>query len=217
MMEPRKMCRSLFFLCTLSIGACKSAPAEEPAESVASEPQLVFSDDFERSEFGDSWETASDTWRLEEGWVVGGGARNDGLWLTAALPDQVRLSFDAQALSEEGDLKFEIFTDGSTHQTGYVGIFGGWDNRLNIIARLDEHGDDRLVGAEGQHVEVGKTYRFQIERTDNRVRWSIDGQDFITFDDAEPLRGAGHEHFGFNDWESPVRFDNIEVWDLAPE
>ncbi|MFT6398882.1 MAG: hypothetical protein ACJAYU_003644 [Bradymonadia bacterium] len=178
---------------------------------------LVFSDDFERPDFGDSWQTTSATWKIEEGWVMGGGARNEGMWLSSALPAQVRLSFDAQALSEEGDLKFEMFADGTTHQSGYVGIFGGWDNRLNIIARLDEHGDDRLVGAEGQHVEVGKTYRFQIERTDNRMRWSIDGVDFITFDDSDPLTGAGHAYFGFNNWESPVRFDNVEVWDLAPE
>ena len=213
----RKMARSAIVAASLAVaaGSCnRSAPAEEPAEV---EPVLVFSDDFERESFGEDWFAASETWTIQDGWVVGANARNEGLWLQVPLPEDVRLSFDAKALGEEGDLKFEIFTDGRTHQSGYVGIFGGWDNRLNIIARLDEHGDDRLVGAEGQHVEVDRVYRFEIERTGAEVIWRIDGADFITFDDAEPLTGEGHQFFGFNDWESPVRFDNVEVWDLSPE
>jgi hypothetical protein len=181
------------------------------------DPILVFSDDFERGLLGESWLALSDTWSLQDGWVVGGGARNEGLWLQVPLPADVRLSFDAKALGDEGDLKFEIFTDGRTHQSGYVGIFGGWDNRLNIIARLDEHGANRRVGAEGRHVEVDRVYRFEIERTDSRVIWRVDGEEFIVFDDDAPLAGDGHRFFGFNDWESPVRFDNIEVWDLSPE
>lgn len=202
-------------LAALTVGCNRSAPAESEAETA--EPRLVFSDDFERDAFGENWLAASDTWRLEGGEVVGAGARNEGLWLKVPLPDDVRISFDARALSEEGDLKFEIFTDGRTHQSGYVGIFGGWDNRLNIIARLDEHGDDRLIGAEGRHVEVDRTYRFEIERTGSDVIWRVDGEHFMTFEDAEPLVGDDHRFFGFNDWESPVRFDNVEVWDLAGE
>jgi hypothetical protein len=29
-------------------------------------------------------------------------------------------------------------------------------------------------------------------------------------DDA-PLRGAGHDHFAFNNWEAPVFFDNLRI------
>lgn len=198
----------------VAVASCNRGAAPEPE---LAEPRLVFSDDFERETFGENWLTASDMWTIEAGEVVVANARNEGLWLQFPLPNDVRVSFDARALSEEGDLKFEVFTDGRTHQSGYVGIFGGWDNRLNIIARLDEHGDDRLVGAEGHQVEVDRTYRFEIERTGSDVVWRVDGEHFITFEDAEPLVGVGHQFFGFNDWESPVRFDNVEVWDLSPE
>ena len=211
------MTRSVLFAATvvaIASSCSRGTPAEAPPEA---EPVLVFSDDFERASFGEEWLAVSDTWTIDDGWVAGGNAHNDGLWLQVPLPDDVRLSFDAKALGEQGDLKFEIFTDGRTHQSGYVGIFGGWDNQLNIVARLDEHGDDRLIGAGGQHVEVGRVYRFEIERTDSRVIWRVDGTEFIVFDDGEPLVGDGHRHFGFNDWESPVRFDNVEVWDLSPE
>ena len=30
------------------------------------------------------------------------------------------------------------------------------------------------------------------------------------FTDPEPLSGPGHDHFGFNDWEVPVCFDNVK-------
>lgn len=199
-----------------SVVGCRGGTSESTPEAPQAEPRLVFSDDFERDTFGESWRTASDTWSLVDGEVSVAGARNEGLWLTVPLPEDVRIEFTARALAPEGDLKFEVFTDGAAHQSGYVGIFGGWDNRLNIIARLDEHGDDRLVGADGVHVEVGRDYTFRIERTDHRVRWSIDGEPFLTYDDPAPLTGEGHQFFGFNDWESPVRFDDVRVWDLSP-
>lgn len=201
--------------CAAGCNRSESTESAAPA-SLDVEPRLVFSDDFERDTFGDSWRTASDAWSLVDGEVAVAGARNEGLWLTEPLPEDVRIEFTARALAPEGDLKFEVFTDGAAHQSGYVGIFGGWDNRLNIIARLDEHGDDRLVGADGVQVEVGRDYVFRIERTDHRVRWSIDGEPFLTYDDPEPLTGDGHQYFGFNDWESPVRFDDVRVWDLSP-
>ncbi len=198
-------------------GGCRGGGTEPPPTSPepAAEPVPVFSDDFDGSELSEHWSTTSDAWRIEDGWVTVAGARNEGLWLDVPLPDAVRITFLARGDSPEGDIKFEVFTDGRTHQTGYIGIFGGWDNRLNIIARLDEHGDDRLVGAHGRQVEPGRTYRMAVERNDARVRWYVDDELFIEFDDPDPLRGSDHAHFGFNDWESPVRFDDVRVYDLG--
>ena len=31
---------------------------------------------------------------------------------------------------------------------------------------------------------------------------------------AAPLAGVGHDHFGFNDWEAKVCFDNVRVTPL---
>ena len=33
--------------------------------------------------------------------------------------------------------------------------------------------------------------------------------------DPEPLRGEGHEYFAFNDWETPVCFDNLVIHPLG--
>lgn len=176
---------------------------------------LVFEDAFEGSAIGPDWRAQGGAWSIESGWLAVAEARNDALWLQRALPERVRIEFDAKSLSDDGDLKFEVFGDGLNHQSGYVAIFGGWRNSLNIIARLDEHGDDRLVGQDGVRVTRDQVYRMALVRTDARVRWFVDGQPFLTFDDPEPLVGESHDHFGFNDWSVPLRFDNVRVFDLG--
>jgi hypothetical protein len=86
-------------------------------------------------------------WTLSEGQVHSKGTQNKALWLKTPLPDKVRVEFDAVSHSPDGDIKVEIFGDGREHESGYVLIFGGWRNKINAIARLDEHGEDRKVGA----------------------------------------------------------------------
>jgi hypothetical protein len=176
---------------------------------------LVFDDSFERDVIGDDWSAEGSSWSIEDGWVAVERAENDALWLGFELPDRVRIEFDVKTLSDVGDIKFEVFGDGATHQSGYVGIFGGWSNTVNTIARLDEHGSDRLEGQTGVQVEEGRAYHMSVIRTDNRMRWFVDGEEFLVFDDAAPLVGEGHQHFAFNDWHVPLRFDNVQVYDLS--
>jgi hypothetical protein len=177
--------------------------------------RLVFADDFERESLGENWTAQGQAWSIRDGQVFVADARNDALWLQYELPEEVRVELEATAESPEGDLKFEIFGDGRTHESGYVMIYGGWRNSTTCIARLDEHGEDRLDAAQHVPVEVGRPYRMAVVRTDARVRWYIDGALVLSFDDAEPLRGPEHAHFAFNDWAAPVRFDNVRVYDLS--
>jgi hypothetical protein len=54
-----------------------------------------------------------------------------------------------------------------------------------------------------------------VERTDGKtVKWSVNGLEYLTFPDQLPLAGMGHDHFGFNDWETKVCFDNVKVTPL---
>ncbi|WNG60637.1 hypothetical protein F0U59_42465 [Archangium gephyra] len=79
-------------------------------------------------------------WRVVNGQLLSPGVRNNPLWLQAKLPRDVAVEFDVRSQSPEGDIKVEIFGDGSDHASGYILIHGGWNNSLSIIARLDEHG-----------------------------------------------------------------------------
>jgi hypothetical protein len=207
------------------LSACDSSSAEKKAagssssSSAAPSGELVFSDDFEDGTFRPEWrrgegENGVGKWAVEEGAVVGVDIKNDPLWLDQPLPEKVRVEFDVTALSPVGDIKIEVFGDGNKHESGYILIFGGWKNSLDVIARLDEHGQDRK-SRETHGVMPGHTYTMAIERTGPTLNWFVNGEHFMAYDDQEPLTGDGHRHFAFNIWSAPVKFDNVKVYDLS--
>jgi len=129
----------------------------------------------------------------------------------------VVIEFDAQSGSADGDIKVEVFGDGvskaettSYTATSYVVIFGGWHNTMNVIARLDEHAADRVVGP-ALKVEPGRTYHMKIERRGATIRAWADDQLIGSLTDPHPLSGVGHDHFAFNNWSAPLTFDNLRI------
>jgi len=176
-----------------------------------------FQDDFERSELGAHWNNTGGPYRIEAGKLKVAGARNKPLWLRRSLPHDVSIEIDAQSDSPDGDIKLEIFGDGvskaetvSYTATSYVVIFGGWHNAMNVLARLNEHGDDRVVGPTYK-VVPGRTYHMKIERRGATIKAWADGQELGSMTDPEPLAGVGHDHFGLNNWMVPLTFDNLRI------
>jgi hypothetical protein len=177
-----------------------------------------FEDDFERTELGDAWRSTGGNYRIVDGVLEVEGARNHTLWLRRRLPPKVEVRFDAWSETEEGDIKCELFGDGHSTSTGegaytatgYVFVLGGWGNKLSIIARMDEHGDDRKT-TRSLEVEPGRKYAWRIRSDGHEISWWIDGKIFLKYDDPDPLHGRGHEYFGFNNWEAPVSFDNLII------
>ncbi len=211
---------ALVFVALGLIANCKSREISTPAPTQGlSGGKLVFEDDFANDELGDSWhrgsgESGKGAWTVENGGVEGSALRNDPLWLTKPLPEAVRVEFEAQAKTEVGDLKVEIFGDGENHASGYVLIFGGWNNKLDVIARLDEHGDDRKA-RNSKGVEVDRVYKMAVIRTSSGVlRWYVDGEEFMTYQDSSPLKGGEHQYFAFSNWDAPVRFSKVRIYEL---
>lgn len=179
-----------------------------------------FYDDFERAELGSDYEKTGGNWRIDNGVLRVRGAKNHPLWLLRTLPRDVRVELDVRSESAAGDIKVELFGDGASHATqdryvgtGYVIIFGGWGNTKNVLARMDEHGADRVVGPP-RTVEPGHSYHFRIERIGGTLNVWVDDQLLVSMDDPEPLHGRGHDHFAFNNWQSDLRFDNLRVTPL---
>ena len=187
---------------------------------------LVFSADFDGGDL-DGWNQGDPDagwkkgdWTIRDGRLHGEKIHNAALWLSRELPSKVRIEFDARALSEKGDVKCEVFGDGRTHQSGYILIHGGWDNRITTLARQDEHGEDRKEdnrdcarrGSRPACVEPNLDYHWVIERTGDDVRWFVDGRLLLVYRDPHPVQGA---HFAFNNWEAPVSFDNLKIFDLS--
>ena len=181
----------------------------------------VFSEDFSGQTLGPLWsrgvgEGGKGQWRVESGALVAQDIKNDPLWLKRPLPPHARVEFEATSLSDEGDLKFEIFGDGVNHSSGYVVIFGGWKNALDVIARLDEHGQDRLARPSIK-VKPRQVHKLALERDEQGMRFYVDGKLVLTYNDPAPLKGASHQYFAFNDWTAPVRFDNLKVYERQPK
>jgi hypothetical protein len=193
--------------------------------------RVPFSDDFSRPSLGASYRATSEAWRIDAGRLCVRGAHNHPLWVLWPLPTNARIEFDAEAASDDGDIKVEAWGDGRSaattvsysHATSYVFILGGWKNSLHALARLDEHGRGRAelrVDPEANDprrapVEAGRTYHFVLERRNGHaVRFLVDDNEILTFYDDEPLAGESHAHFAFNDWESPVCFDNLTIFPL---
>lgn len=211
----------------LTVSGLVWARYQQPATPAAS-GTLVFSDDFERADVGADYAPAkadlgwtAGTWQIEGGRLKGADIHNATLWLQRPLPEKVRIELDVRAESPKGDLKVESFGDGQTHQSGYIFIYGGWNNSIITLARQDEHAEERKVDNRpcmqprgGRRcVEPGLDYHWVIERTDDEVRWYVDGRLLLTYPDSAPLQGR---HFGFGNWEAPTTFDNLKIYDLSP-
>lgn len=202
--------RAIPTLALLLAGAC--TPQGDPAIGPDG-----FQDDFDRESLGDVWHNTGGRYQLRDGWLNVRGARNRPLWLRRRLPRDVRIEFDVRSESPAGDIKVEVFGDGSSRATSesytatsYVIIFGGWNNTINAIARMNEHGDDRAVGPR-RPVEMSRVYHLRIERQGNRITAWADDVELAHMDDPEPLFGRGHDHFAFNDWDADLWFDNLRI------
>jgi len=187
----------------------------------AKDPAIAgpFRDDFERAELGPSWNATSPQYHVAAGKLSVSAAYNHPAWLRRKLPRDVVIELDAVSRSPAGDLKLELYGDGesfdpdkgSYSSTGYVLIFGGWHNSLSVICRNNEHDDGRKAQRADMRVEPGRTYHYTITRKGGALDWRIDGQPFLSWTDADPLAGAGHEYLAVDDWEADVSFDNLDI------
>jgi len=224
---PRGLSALWLFGCVPQDGWGESAAEASRAAPV----NAPWTDNYERASVGPSYRATSSAWRVEQGRLCAHGSRNHPLWLLSPLPENVRIEFDAESATAEGDIKVEVFGDGRsfaqttayTGATSYLMIFGGWRNQLHVLSRLNEHDPRRLErrlvkGArepELRPLRARQSYHFKIERTAGKIlRVWLDGALLFTFTDSDPLRGAEHRHFGFNNWEARVCFDNLKITPL---
>lgn len=188
--------------------ALSNLPAAQPMDDDG------YVDNFDRAELGADWLTEGREFRIKDGKLVTRGTGNRGLWLRRTLPRDVRIEFTARAEGNAADIKLEVFGDGKSRSptSGYIVIFGGWANTLNVIARRDER-LDRVIGPP-LAVKAGHTYRMRIERKGKVIEAYADDVLLARYEDAAPLEGEGHEFFAFNGWQSEIWYDDLRITPL---
>ena len=203
-------------LASAALVGCQEVPRTYSTR--AADGEIIFEDHFEGDTISNAWNaTHPEGVRVENGVLKLSDLQNRPLWLAQSLPDEVRIEFDTWATTEEGDVKVELAGDGTSVATsmnyvatGYVLVFGGWNNTLNAICRQREHGRDRQTTTEPK-VEPGRRYHWTITRSGGELRWELDGEELLVFEDSQPLRGDGHDHFAFSGWEAETHFDNLVI------
>lgn len=184
-------------------------------------PQITepFAEDFDRPELGPMWNNTGADWKPQGGRLAVQGAKNHPLWLRQRLPQDVVVEVDAMSKSPEGDLKIELYGDGVAFDpdqgrydnTGYIFVFGGWQNSLSIIGRLGEHDAEVKASRSEPRVEPGRVYHWVITKKGGKLDWQIDGRPFLSWEDPAPLAGPRHEYLAFGNWSTDVTYDNLRI------
>jgi len=191
-----------------------------------------FTDTFEREAIGADYSNTGGPYQLDRGRLVFSNAHNHPLWLKRRLPDDVRLDVDVTPASADGDVKIELYGDGRSYEadeavqkdvqytdTGYLFIFGGWHNHVSTLVKMSEHAwqyDKTVPRRTDVRAQANRTYHWTIFRRGGHLAWFMDGTPFLAWDDSTPLRGKGHDHFGFTGWENGATFDNLRIAPLGP-
>ncbi len=218
----------------------KAAPAPKkmaaaPPCNAKDDPALtaVYENNFESPDLpAEVWNSTSyGAYVVKSGRVCTSKPKNHPLWLRRKLPTNVRVEFDATPLTNNADVKAELFGDGCMFDvegkdylsTGYVGVLGAHNNTEHWLARLYEHGSDLKKTVldpasptiDKARLAANTSYHVEMSRTDGRtLTLVVNAQLVHTFEDGQPLQGAGHDHFAFNGWEAAVCFDNLKVTPL---
>lgn len=203
---------------------------------------IPFADDFsDPGTVARSYRSLGGDPRVIKGELLSPGTKNNPLWLTARLPQDVVVEVSARPISPEGEIRVVLFGDGLDADSGYQAVLGPWSPngspaRLgSSLVRLDENGatlsrwlsrarvpgDLRSAGfgpgsalrveAPSTALEPSRVYRMRFERHGSLLRWTVDGRLMAELDDPFPLTGPGHDRLGLSSGEWDVYYDDLRV------
>ena len=168
---------------------------------------------FSSAHLGHEWLKQGGSWNIDQSALHSSGDQNIPLWLNINLPKNVIVELTVWSESSAVDTKLEIFGDGLRHQSGYIVIFGGWNNKITTIARLDEHQKGRIE--KRTHWQANQRYQWRIERRDGHtLKFFVDDQLIVKYKDKDPLYGYKNNKLGFSNWKSQVYYDNLKITPL---
>lgn len=201
------------------------------ADALASGWELVFEDDFDRSQLGDMWQVIEGDWRVENGSLIGSGTIASSVGFPSDHPaGYLRLEFDvtsyveASALltadDEEATTAVSDFSSmihlptsdlysGNEWRNSYFFQFGG---RLNTTNRIVRHGDT-LVEDRTPRLLITPDVKHQIvvENDRGEVRFWVDEQLILAHSEQSSRIGAGYDRIAFY-FFTTAKVDNLRVF-----
>ncbi len=177
----------------------------------------IFEDDFNRAEIGDNYEIQGGDWQISDGRLRCRTAKNRNLVLKSVdLPQNAVVELTMKSYSDAVDVKFNLWGDGKIHDhgDGYTFILGGWNNRVSVISRLHEHEKKRSEKRDAG-LEKGRLYKVRVERSSDKIKWFVNGELFLEYNDETPLKVSdGFSKLSFANWRSDVEFDDLKIYSL---
>ena len=195
--------------------------------------ELVFSDDFERDELGANWISANGKWDVKDGMLRGSGTliSSQGFPPSDEPPGYQRLEFDAVtdvqplAFLQTGPNKPEVRIsdlscfiqapphnegNGPPYHQGYFFQFGGHWNSAN---RIMKSGDTLVADDEDPDVkiEADKTHHIVVENDKGQLRFYVDGQLVLEYDERMSMIGAKHNRIGFY-FYTAAKVDDVKLY-----
>ena len=198
--------------------ACCAAPetADAPGAGTAEAEgwTLQFSDDFNRDVLNPGsidlkppyWQVINGKWRIENGMLRGESAAD--ITLIRHFPGNQRIEFDAMAQPDNAyDLNGIL---GTSERGGFMdGYFFGFGSEGNTASKLLKK--NRGMKRSDARIVLGKIHHVICQREGNVLTHIVDGKVILTYEDAQPLTGPGHDRVGLYIYGAG-NIDNIRVY-----
>jgi len=180
--------------------------------SCAADWQLVWQDEFNRSEVGDGWIMPRGTSAsIEDGRLLleGGGAT---LITQRGFKADVRIEFDAEAKPgvPPCDLSATIGAN-TVHGYGYLFAFGGQSNQKNQLLGRGVH---QVVDDPPFLIEHGKVYHMVAQKEGRHLTYTVDGVTILDAESDDPLGGPGFDRVGLVTWAG-MYVDHFKVYERS--
>ncbi|MBR4490928.1 hypothetical protein IKP13_09870, partial [bacterium] len=64
-------------------------------------------------------------------------------------------------------------------------------------------------------LEKGRLYKVRVERSSDKIKWFVNGELFLEYNDETPLKVSdGFSKLSFANWKSDVEFDDLKIYSL---